>query len=58
MGMAAIWGTSRLRSIGVSEPPTMIQRRIIPSAMRKMARSLALPEFRMTRFRKLTRAKL
>ena len=58
MGMAAMRGTSRLRSIGVSDPPTTIQSRIIPSAMRKMARSFTLSELRMTRLRKLTRTKL
>lgn len=54
IGMATSRGTKRFRSMGVREPPITIQKRIRPSAIRIIARSLTLPEDRMTMFSRVT----
>ena len=50
----SIWidhpGGSRLRSMGVNEPPITIQKWTRSSAIRIFARSLTLPHARMTAF--------
>jgi hypothetical protein len=52
--MAVSRGTSLARRTGVSEPPTMIQNRISPSAIRRIARSLVLAEAKMKAFNRVT----